>query len=69
MNLVNEAVIGAYKELFLKLIPIMIIAIVFCFAGIANLSSFGMIVFWGLILIVAYNITVTKALLKLVESK
>ena len=69
MNLVNEAVIGAYKELFLKLIPIMIIAIVFCFAGIANLSSFGMIMFWGLILIVAYNITVTKALLKLVESK
>lgn len=69
INLVNEAINNTYKETFLKLIPIMIISIVFCFAGWANLSSFGMVMFWGLVLIAIYNITITKALLKLRENK
>lgn len=68
-NLVNEAITSTYKEMFLKLVPIMIISIVFCFARWLNLSSFGIAMFWGLILIAVYNITVTKALLKLRESK
>lgn len=58
-----------YKELALKLAPVVIITLVFCFAGWANLSSFGMIMFWGLVLAVAYNLTITKTLLKLKESK
>ena len=57
------------KELFLKLVPIMIISIVFCFSGWTNLSSFGMIMFWGFVLIAVYNIIVTKTLLKLRENK
>ena len=69
INLVNEAINNTYKETFLKLIPIMIISIVFCFSGWANLSSFGMVMFWGLVLIAIYNITITKALLKLRENK
>lgn len=58
-----------YKDLALKLAPVMIIALVFCFARWSNLSSFGMIMFWGLVLIVVYNFVVTKTLLKLKESK
>lgn len=58
-----------YKEICLKLVPIIIITLVFCFAGWSNLSSFGMIMFWGLVLISAYNTVVTKTLLKLKESK
>ena len=69
MNVVSEAVTTSYKELFLRIIPIMIITVVFCFSGWANLSSFGMIMFWGLALIAAYNVIVTKTLLKLKESK
>lgn len=69
INVVDEAVSSTYKEVFSKLIPVIIITIVFCFSGWANLSSFGMVMFWGLILIAAYNAVVTKALLKLVESK
>lgn len=69
LNVVSEAVKSSYKELFLKLVPIMIVSIVFCFSGWTNLSSFGMIMFWGLVLIAVYNIVVTKTLLKLKESK
>ena len=67
--LVNEATLSTYKELFLKLVPIMIIALVFCFSGWTSLSSFGMIMFWGLVLIAVYNASVTKTLLKLRENK
>lgn len=69
LDVVNEAVTSSYKELFLKLVPIMIISIVFCFSGWTNLSSFGMIMFWGFVLIAVYNIIVTKTLLKLRENK
>jgi len=69
INIVNEAVVNTYKDIFSKLIPVIIITLVFCFAGWSNLSSFGMIMFWGLLLIVVYNLMVTKTLLKLKESK
>ena len=68
-NMVNEAVISTYKEIFLKLVPVMIITLVFCFAKWTNLTSFGLIMFWGLLLMAVYNIIVTKTLLKLKESK
>lgn len=69
MNIVDEAVVNTYKDVFLKLVPVIIITLVFCFAGVSNLSSFGMIMFWGLLLIAVYNVIVTKTLLKLKESK
>ena len=47
----------------------MIITVVFCFSGWTNLSSFGMIMFWGLALLALYNVIVTKTLLKLDENK
>lgn len=69
MDVVSEATKASYKELFTSIIPIMIMTIVFCFSGWTSLSSFGMIMFWGLVLIAVYNIVVTKTLLKLKESK
>lgn len=69
INMINEAINSTYKEMFLKLIPLMIIALVFSIVGWANLSSFGMIMFWGLILTVVYNLIITKTLLKLKENK
>lgn len=69
MDVVNEAVKATYKNLFLKLVPVMIITVVFCFSGWTNLSSFGMIMFWGLSLLALYNVIVTKTLLKLNENK
>lgn len=69
INLVDEAMYSTYKDIFLKLVPIMILSIALCFSGWENLTSFGMTMFWGIILIAAYNITVTKTLLKLRENK
>ena len=67
INSVNEAVKNGYKEIFLDLIPVMIISLVFCFSGWTNLNNFGMTMFWGFVLIPVYNIIVTKTLLKLIE--
>ena len=69
MDVVNEAVKATYKNLFLKLVPVMIITVVFCFSGWTNLSSFGMIMFWGLVLTAIYNVIVTRTLLNLKENK
>ena len=69
IDMIDEAINGTYKEIFSKLIPVIIISLVFCLSGWTNLSSFGMVMFWGIILIAIYNITITKGLLKLRENK
>lgn len=68
MNMLNEAFKTTFKDQIWKLIPIAIISITFCFSGWTSLSSFGLIMFWGIILIPLYNIIVTKTLLELKES-
>lgn len=69
MKMLDEAINYTYKNVFSKLIPVIILVIVFCLSGWANLSSFGMTMFWGLMLMAIYNILVTKTLLKLEEEK
>lgn len=69
MNLVNEAVKATYKNVYLKLIPVGILTIVFCLAKWESLSSFGMIMFWGLVLTAIYNLIITRTLLNLKENK
>lgn len=58
----------AYNEEFVafcvKAIPICLLSIVFCFISWEPISSFGMTMFWGLILIALYNITIAKNFLK-----
>lgn len=68
-NDIKEAVESTYKGVFLKLVPIIIIVLTLCFTTVTNLRSFGMVMFWGLLLIAVYNAIVTKTLLKLRESK
>ena len=69
MKMLDEAINYTYKNVFSKLIPVIILVIVFCLSGWTNLSSFGMAMFWGLMLMAIYNILVTKTLLKLEEEK
>ena len=66
---VNMAVKGTYKEFFVKIIPICIAIIVFSFVGWTPISSFGMVMFYGIILIALYNLIITNTLLRLKESK
>jgi len=51
-----------YLDIIMKAIPILVISIVFVFMPVLGLSSIGMIMFWGIVLMLAYNITVTKHL-------
>lgn len=58
-----------YKEFFVKIIPVIILAITFCFIRWEPISSFGMVMFWGIVLIAAYNSIVTNSLLKINAGK
>ena len=54
-----------YKDFFIKIIPIIIMVITFCFINWIPISSFGMTIFWGIALIALYNLIVTNILLKI----
>ena len=68
-NPVKKATSETYKKFFLRIIPICIMAIVFCFIKWTPISSFGMIVFWGITLIAIYNAIITRYLLKIKAEK
>ena len=53
-----------YLAFCIKVIPIAILSVVFCFINWMPISSFGMTMFWGLTLMALYNITVGKNFLK-----
>ena len=58
-----------YKEYFIKIIPLCIMAITFCFIKWTPISSFGMVMFWGILLIAIYNVLVTVNMMKLKYEK
>ncbi len=52
-----------FKSIIIKSIPIFIIAIVFVFMKWTKIATFGMFMFWGLLLSIIYNYIVTKDML------
>ena len=66
---VKEGIKESYKEFFMKLIPICISVIVFCFINWTPISSFGMVMFWGITLIALYNYLITATMLKVKAEK
>ena len=66
---VKEGIKESYKEFFMKLIPICISVIVFCFISWTMISSFGMVMFWGIALIALYNYLITATMLKVKAEK
>ena len=66
---VKEGIKESYKEFFIKLIPICISVIAFCFASWTTISSFGMVMFWGIALIALYNYLITATMLKVKAEK
>ena len=65
----NISLKETYKEFFIRMIPILITIITFCFINWETISSFGMVMFWGIALIAIYNITITNLLMKVMVSK
>ena len=66
---VNKQLKETYKEFFIRIIPICIAVITFCFITWEPISSFGMITFWGIALIAVYNSIVTNLFLKIKAGK
>ncbi len=58
-----------FGEFIIKIIPIIIMAVTFCFVNWTPISSFGMVMFWGIALMIIYNILVTNYMLKIKEGK
>lgn len=58
-----------YKGFFIKILPIIILAITFCFINWMPMNSFGTVMFWGIALMAVYNGIVTNSLLKINERK
>ncbi len=65
----NKGIAETYKEFFIRIIPVCILAIVFCFINWSPISSFGMVMFWGITLIAIYNAIITNILLKIEADK
>ena len=72
-DLSKEEVIKAnketYKEFFIRIIPVIIMVIAFSFVQWTPISSFGMVMIWGIALIAVYNVIFTNNLLKLKAKK
>ena len=61
--LTNITAIEAYKEMLLELIPVIIVTVVFSFIGWTSIASFGMLMFWGLLLTIPYHLAITNTLI------
>lgn len=59
----NDDVKEVYKKSTLEIIPILIFVITSCFMNWLPISSFGMVMFWGISLIAVYNILITNNLI------
>ena len=59
----NKKYYNEFLDIIMKLVPIFVLSVLFVFIPITALSSLGMVMFWGIILILAYNVTVTKHIL------
>ena len=59
-NMQNNFVKDTTAKFALKIIPIYILAIVFTFNSIANISSLGMTLIWGIIVMYLYNLVLTQ---------
>jgi len=65
----HEKVGEAYKDFFIRIIPIIILVIAFSFIKWTPISSFGMTMFWGIVLMAIYNVIITNNLLKIEAGK
>lgn len=62
--LTKPTIIEAFKEIGIQLIPVIAVIIAFSFISWTNIASFGMTMFWGILLSVIYNFIIAKALLE-----
>ena len=64
LNTLSSEVEGMYRkanlQFFLNTFPIYVVSVVFTCATKANINSFGMTLFWGIMMIYIYNFIFSK---------
>ena len=63
-NNIEKTFTKAMTKFGLSMIPMLILSVVCCFSSWMSLFSFGMILFWGLVTSVIYNLVITRSFLK-----
>jgi len=66
---IKNAIREEFIKFFIKIIPVLIIAIVFSFINWNPIYNFGITLFWGLLLIAIYNYVITRTLILIKENK
>ncbi len=66
---IAEKMQKTYANFILRIMPISIMAITFCFINWIPISSFGMVMFWGIVLLLIYNWIITVPVLKMRGNK
>ena len=68
-NNVEKTFTKALTKFVLSMIPMLILAVVCCFSSWMSLFSFGMILFWGLVTSVIYNLMIIRSFFKCIDTK
>lgn len=58
-----------YTKFFIKIVPIIILVITFALTEWLPISSLGMVMFWGILLIALHNVIVTNNLINILTDK
>ena len=59
-ELKNKEFTNEYKSFISKIIPAGIISVVFSFMSWEAIATFGMVAFWGIVLVLIYTFLITK---------
>lgn len=66
-NLEDNFIKETTAKFAIKIIPVYIVAVVFTFNSIANISSLGMTLVWGIIMMYLYNLILTQIIVKTIR--
>lgn len=59
----NKQITKEYISFILRIVPFFIVSIVFSFILWETIATFGMVAFWGIVLVLIYNYVVTRKLI------
>ena len=59
----NKQITKEYKSFISRVVPMLIIAIVFSFMAWETVATFGMVAFWGIVLVLIYNFIITRKII------
>ena len=65
MKLEKKEFTKEYKSFISIIVPVAVIAVVFTFMSFERIATYGMVTFWGVILVLLYNLLVTRKIIEI----